>query len=74
MMVQVVDAGFSKLGVRQQSQVWLQASLLRMYELAALVSAALGSPDAQLLQLLAALAAEVAPGSREHLVWALQFR
>jgi hypothetical protein len=28
----VVDAGFSKLGVKAHSQVWLQASLFKLYE------------------------------------------
>lgn len=74
MCLQVVDAGFSKLGVKQQSQVWLQASLFKLYELTAVVAAACGAPDPQLIELLAALAAEVAPGSTEHLFWAQQYR
>lgn len=51
-----------------------QASLLKLYELTAIASAALGEPEPQLVELLAALAAEVAPGSSEHLFWAQQYR
>ena len=52
----------------------LQASLLKLYELTAIASAAVGEPQPQLMELLAALAAEVAPGSSEHLFWAQQCR
>jgi hypothetical protein len=51
-----------------------QASLFRLYELTAIASAAVGEPQPQLVELLAALAAEVSPGSSEHLFWAQQFR
>ncbi|KAF6262720.1 hypothetical protein COO60DRAFT_1674538 [Scenedesmus sp. NREL 46B-D3] len=71
---EVVDAAFSKFAVKQQTQIWLQASLFKLYELTAIASAACGAIDARLLELLAALAAEVAPGSGEHVFWARQYR
>ncbi|KAF8058461.1 hypothetical protein HT031_005585 [Scenedesmus sp. PABB004] len=71
---EVVDAGFSKLGVSPGSQVWLQASLFKLYELTAVATAACGEVDARLLALLAALAGEVVPGSAEHVFWARQYR
>jgi hypothetical protein len=52
----------------------LQASLFKLYELTAIASAACGAVDARLLELLAALAAEVSPGSSEHIFWARQYR
>lgn len=70
----MVDAAFSKLAVKQQSQIWLQAALFRLYELTALVTAALGESEPRLLELLAALAGEVAPGSPEHVLWAAQYK
>lgn len=36
--------------------------------------AAVGEPEPQLVELLAALAGKVAPGSSEHLLWAQQCR
>lgn len=51
-----------------------QASLFRLYELAALATAACGDEDPRLIELLAALAAEVAPGSEEHVCWARRYR
>lgn len=52
----------------------LQGSLLKLYELTAIASAAVGEPEPQLVELLAALAGELAPGSSEHLFWAQQYR
>jgi hypothetical protein len=52
----------------------VQASLFKLYELTAIASAAVGEPEPQLVELLAALAGEVAPGSSEHLFWAQQYR
>jgi hypothetical protein len=52
----------------------VQASLFKLYELTAIASAAVGEPEPQLVELLAALAREVAPGSSEHLFWAQQYR
>jgi hypothetical protein len=52
----------------------LQASLFKLYELTAIAAAACGAVDARLLELLAALAAEVSPGSNEHIFWARQYR
>lgn len=54
--------------------VLCQASLYKLYELTAIASAAVGEPEPQLVELLAALAGEVAPGSSEHLFWAQQYR
>ncbi|WIA17612.1 hypothetical protein OEZ85_014425 [Tetradesmus obliquus] len=71
---EVVDAAFSKFAVKQQTQIWLQASLFKLYELTAIASAACGAVDARLLELLAALAGEVCPGSSEHIFWARQYR
>jgi hypothetical protein len=52
----------------------LQASLFKLYELTAIAAAACGAVDARLLELLAALAGEVSPGSSEHIFWARQYR
>eukprot|EP00775_Hariotina_reticulata_P007086 gene7086-7299_t len=71
---EVLDAGFSKLAVKQQSQIWLQASLFKLYELTFVAAAACGEVDARLLELLAALAGEVSPGSADHVFWARQYR
>lgn len=51
-----------------------QASLYKLYELTAIASAAVGEPQPQLVELLGALAGEVAPGSSEHLFWTQQYR
>jgi hypothetical protein len=51
-----------------------QASLFRLYELAALATAAAGDDQPRLVELLAALAGEVAPGSEEHVYWARRYR
>lgn len=51
-----------------------QASLFRLYELTALATAAAGEEQPRLLELLAALAGEVAPGSEEHVYWARRYR
>jgi hypothetical protein len=48
--------------------------LYKLYELTAIASAAVGEPEPQLVELLAALAGEVAPGSSEHIFWAQQYR
>ncbi|KAI8472791.1 MAG: hypothetical protein J3K34DRAFT_199851 [Monoraphidium minutum] len=72
--IEVLDAAFNKLAVAQKSQVYVQASLFRLYELAALATAAAGEEQPRLLELLAALAGEVAPGSEEHVYWARRYR
>jgi hypothetical protein len=51
-----------------------QASLFRLYELAALATAAAGEEQPRLLELLAALSGEVAPGGEEHVYWARRYR
>ncbi len=51
-----------------------KASLFRLYELAALATAASGDDQPRLVELLAALAGEVAPGGEEHVYWARRYR
>lgn len=71
---EVLDAAFNKLGLKQQTQLWVQASLLRLYELAAAASAvASGETDPRMLELLVALTAEGAPGSLAHVQQAAQY-
>ncbi|GBF94720.1 histone methyltransferase [Raphidocelis subcapitata] len=72
--IELADAAFNKLGLPQRSQVYVQASLFRLYELAALATAAAGEDQPRLLELLAALAGEVAPGGEEHFYWARRYR
>ncbi len=53
----------------------LQASLFKLYELTAFAAAAATEEaDARIMELLAALAAEVTPGSSEHIFWAQEYR
>ena len=59
---------------RAPSHLCAQASLFRLYELAALATAAEGDEQPRLIELLAALAAEVAPGSEEAVYWARRYR
>lgn len=48
--------------------------MFKLYELTFVAAAACGEVDARLLELLAALAGEISPGSQEHVFWARQYR
>lgn len=48
--------------------------MFKVYELTALALELLGESDPRLLELLAALAGAVAPGSHVHAYWARQYR
>jgi hypothetical protein len=56
------------------SCLFLQISLFKLYELAAAAMALTGEPDPRMLELLAALAGEAAPGSAEHIYWTTQYK
>jgi len=68
--VEVVDAAFTKSGVSERTQIWLQAGLMQLYESLFIVAAAQGERDLRLSEMLQALAGAIQPGGELHVFWA----